>query len=693
MGYPHSLMVCEQGNLAFITVNDAATRQYGYSKDEFLALNFEDLFPREDLQQFLKSLLNIQPGNNKIIQSKHQNKSGVIFDIELTIQSSEFNGKEAYLFTAVDKSKRKSTEELIKTSEENFRTIFEEGKFGIVLVDANFAYIQVNPAFASMVGYSVEELISNSYTNLTHPDDLPENQRNAEALWRGEIPYYKTEKRYIRKDGRGVWAYIAVSLIRDNEGMPRYYLTIIEDITERKRAAEAFKEKTKELEGYFNSSLDLLCIADTDGNFLRLNPEWEHVLGYPVEELEGKRFLDFVHPQDLDPTLQAISVLSSQEKILNFTNRYRSRDGTYKWIEWRARPQGSLIYAVARDITERKQAEKSSQESETNLQAILGSTNDIIASYDRDIRLVVYNKACSEVYRQLFGIEIYPGLRTLDLFPEAQRDFWVTNNARALAGEMFSAEFSLPGAGGELQFFESFYNPIRQGNEITGFSTFTRNITNRRQAEHALKESEFLLAKSQSVGQIGSYYFTIGSGKWISSKAMDDIFGIGSNYSRDINGWISLVHPEEKEIMLAYLSHYVIEQHNRFDYEYRIIRENDKQERWVHGLGELEFDKDGNPVKMIGTIQDITAQKAIEAALLETNVTFFTLIQSAAVAIFLLDLEGRVKLWNPAAERMFGWKESEVLGPRSPISKNPRKKNTCQSSTESNRGKRLPMLK
>lgn len=130
---------------------------------------------------------------------------------------------------------------------------------------------------------------------------------------------------------------------------------------ERQQAEEALRRKTSELENFFEINLDLLCIADTDGYFRKLNPEWEHTLGYPLPELEGKRFLDLVHPADLPATLEAVAQLAAQQKVINFVNRYRCKDGSYRWIEWRSVPAQELIYAAARDITARKETEQALQ--------------------------------------------------------------------------------------------------------------------------------------------------------------------------------------------------------------------------------------------------------------------------------------------------------------------------------------------
>jgi PAS domain S-box-containing protein len=153
-----------------------------------------------------------------------------------------------------------------------------------------------------------------------------------------------------------------------------------QEITERKKTVEALQEKTEEVDTFFNTALDLLCIADTDGHFRRLNPQWEVTLGYSLSDLEGRRFIDFVHPDDKKATLQQISHLQSQGFILNFINRYRCRDGTYRWIEWRSILHGKLLYAAARDITENRKAEEEIKESGRKLIAAMGAIIESISA-------------------------------------------------------------------------------------------------------------------------------------------------------------------------------------------------------------------------------------------------------------------------------------------------------------------------
>jgi len=126
----------------------------------------------------------------------------------------------------------------------------------------------------------------------------------------------------------------------------------------KKVAEESLQQKSEELDQFFNVSLDLKCIANTDAYFLRLNPAWEKTLGYTLEELMANPFLELVHPDDLSRTREAVSTLGYQQKVISFENRYRCKDGTYRWLEWISAPAGKLIYAAARDVTERKHAEE-----------------------------------------------------------------------------------------------------------------------------------------------------------------------------------------------------------------------------------------------------------------------------------------------------------------------------------------------
>jgi len=148
---------------------------------------------------------------------------------------------------------------------------------------------------------------------------------------------------------------------------------------------------------------------------------------------------------------------------------------------------------------------------------------------------------------------------------------------------------------------------------VTGTLSTARDITDSKQTEKALAENERLLRESQKVAHIGSYSTDLITRTWQATPEIHEIFGIDETYPHTLEGWAGFIHPDSREKLFEY--HLQVEAaKKRFDHEYKIIRINDGAERWVHGLGEIEFDNQSNPVRMIGTIQDITERKRLEEA-------------------------------------------------------------------------------
>ncbi len=110
----------------------------------------------------------------------------------------------------------------------------------------------------------------------------------------------------------------------------------------------------KKLERLFDLSLDMLCIAGADGYFKVVNPAFTHVLGYEAEELLERRFIEFIHPDDVESTLAAMEQLRQDQPVIDFENRYVCKNGSYRWLAWRSAPEDDMIYAIARDVTEKK---------------------------------------------------------------------------------------------------------------------------------------------------------------------------------------------------------------------------------------------------------------------------------------------------------------------------------------------------
>ena len=204
----------------------------------------------------------------------------------------------------------------------------------------DYEYLAVNATFEKLTGLDAASLLHRTIRQV-----VPGFEKTGSDWIRifGEVALGGGEREFEQfSEPLGKWFRVHVY-----SAERLYFTTLFLDVTESKKQAE-------ELEGFFRVNLDLLCIADIDGNFVKTNAAWGEILGYSSEELDGNRFLDFVHPDDLPATLDAMSALGEGTKVMNFVNRYRCKDGSYRFIEWRSHPKGRLIYAAARDITEHR---------------------------------------------------------------------------------------------------------------------------------------------------------------------------------------------------------------------------------------------------------------------------------------------------------------------------------------------------
>lgn len=157
------------------------------------------------------------------------------------------------------------------------------------------------------------------------------------------------------------------------------------------RMTSRLRASIEELDRYFTYSLDLLCICDISGIFRRLNKEWESTLGYPVSELIGHNFMEFVYSEDHSKTLEQLEKLGKNQEVLNFVNRYLHKDGSFRWIEWRSFSYGNLVYAVARDITQRVENEKEMRRMNDELEKRVAERTENLTLINKELESFSYS--------------------------------------------------------------------------------------------------------------------------------------------------------------------------------------------------------------------------------------------------------------------------------------------------------------
>ena len=351
-----------------VYTNSIFERMFGYAQDEMLGKHVSivnapsEKKPEETAKEIMAEINDTGSWKSEVNNIK---KDGATFWCYANVSVFD-HSKYGRVLVAIhtDITARKQAEEDILEQKNLSQKYLQIAGVMMVVLNAAGEITLINRKGLDILGYQDEqELVGRNWFDVILPKNMvAEVKLVFNQLMSGSIQsveYY--ENAVLKKNGETRIVAFHNTVFRDKEGKPSGILSSGEDMTDRKRIADALQTKTEELERYFSSSLDLLCIADTDGNFRRLNPEWEQTLGYSLADLEGKRFLDLVHPDDMAATLAAVAKLEAQDKVFNFENRYRCKDGSYRWIEWRSVPIGKLIYAAARDVTARKRAEEEKQ--------------------------------------------------------------------------------------------------------------------------------------------------------------------------------------------------------------------------------------------------------------------------------------------------------------------------------------------
>ena len=279
----------------------------------------------------------------------------------------------------------------LAATEARFRTLFETMAQGMVTQNAEGVIENANAAAEKILGLSRAQLEGRTSVDLSwqvtdaNGQALPGDQHPANLAQSTGLPVRNTlmsvfnpvlnERRWILVD----------SMPEFTEGSPvpvRTHTTFT-DIHDRMLAERSLQERTQEFEEFFQLALDLLCITDAQGRFLRANAAWSLALGCSAHDLLGHQLIEFIHPNDVEATQAAIDVLAEGHTVAGFINRCRMQQGEYRTIEWRASPHGGRIYAAATDITERIKDEELRESQRRSLEFIIES--DISGYWDWDL--------------------------------------------------------------------------------------------------------------------------------------------------------------------------------------------------------------------------------------------------------------------------------------------------------------------
>ena len=393
------------------------------------------------------------------------------------------------------------------------------------------------------------------------------------------------------------------------------------------------------------------------------------LLGYtPQDFLSSEVSLtDLIHPHDADVAERLFS-LEKANGSHAFNIRLRHADGRIRCIRGNYRNKvarnGEVILHLKLQDAKSLWKSPSRERLPANLRALLSNTDDFIFFKDRNHVFTAASKNMTAALDPVLQGPHLLGLTDYDLFPEKYADIYYRLEKQVFSGVPVASEVhESQTVDGRLVWLDNRKYPIKNDRgEIIGLFGVVRDVTERMKAEQALRLSEESLNEAQRIAGLGSYVLDIPAGTWTSSEVMDTLFGIGKDYERTVAGWTNLLHPEDRVRMTAYLEEEVIGRGQPFNREYRIVRQNDQMERWVWGLGRLEYGAEGQPVIMHGTIQDITERKMAEHALRESQELLELLVENAPVSLSMFDTKMRYLAVSHRSRMDFGLGDREVIG-------------------------------
>ncbi len=321
------------------------------------------------------------------IDVRYRHKNGSVVWINTTGRVIEWDNDIPIRMVGchIDISDRKNTEQTLEISEETFKNAFEYSPIGMVLVSVKGRFLKVNQSICDMLGYTREELITKTFQEITHPDDLEADLALLQKTLDNEINTYQLEKRYIKKDGTHITILLHVALIRDKEGVPLYFVSQIKDITERKRAEKMLRESERRWIFASEGSGGGIWDLDLVNNTVFHSKQCLSMIGLEEHEFSNipGQWTERVHPEDRERYVADVKAyIDGKSDFYSNQHRVLCKDGTYKWIldrgkviEYDENKMPARIIGTHTDINDQKQQEQRLRET---LDVVSGQNNRLL---------------------------------------------------------------------------------------------------------------------------------------------------------------------------------------------------------------------------------------------------------------------------------------------------------------------------
>ncbi|MHC4497858.1 MAG: PAS domain S-box protein, partial [Planctomycetota bacterium] len=661
--------VSEEHGARFLDCNERTLELFGCThRDQIVGKSPVDFSPprqpdgQESIEKASKLAGAVMEGRPQRFEWEHCRPDGTTFWVEVALNRIDLEGKPFMQAIVHDITEHKEAEEALAESEGRFRALYEQAAVGVSQVETKTGrYLKVNRKYCDIVGYSPEEMMSRSFQEITHPEDLPKDLDNMKKLLQGDIREFGMEKRYLHKSGEIVWVSLSVSAMWGAGEEPNWHIAVVEDITERRGAEESLRENEERWRSLTSNTNDIILILDIEGNILYTNRV------YPPHEMKnvaGHSIFEFMSEESNEVTRESIKKLLRGEgpQTLETAVRLSESDTAHfevKYVPMLANGEVDKIIAVAKDITERKQVEEARQESELRFRQLVENVREVFWMENAEGTELLY---VSPAYEQIWGRscqEFYenPKVWLEAIHPDDRQRVEDAFSKRRNDGT-YSEEFRIVRPDGSVRWIWDRGVLIHDDSgNLYRVAGIAEDITERARAEEALKESEekyrMLIENTDAVI---NFFDAEGRFVFLNSQSAKNL---GKKVKDIIGKSIYDVFPEVADFHMQSFTKIMNERKGAL---FEDLFELPDEKRWFSSNLQPVIDKEGNVRGVQIVSYDITERKQAEEQLRSSEEKYRVLFEGHAEPVTILDRDGIVLMVNSAGARNIGMSQEESVG-------------------------------
>jgi diguanylate cyclase (GGDEF)-like protein/PAS domain S-box-containing protein len=663
-----------------LSVNRTFCEMLGYTEQEFLALPFDALLHPDEADAIRLARDKVLCGELKASTMERRYRcrdSRWIWGQVTTTAVSRGSGRPSYTIAIMrDITARRIAEDGLRASEERFRATFEQAPFAIAHAAPDGAWLRINRRFIDMFGYRLDELAGLTWNDLNHPDEIATRERNVRRLAAGEAETITREKRYLRRGGIEFWGQVTLSAVRHRDGSIDYFVASIEDITERRGAADAMRDSEARFRSLIEFSADWYWEQDAQLRFTVMSGGAVASRDLAADDYLGRHLWDMPWLPGTDESEWKAhrAQVARHEPFRDLVLSRLASDGTVRHVSISGEPvfaaDGSFrgYRGVSSDVTHRVAFERRLQEREIEnrlLAEIVAQSQDAIVTRDFDNLIVTWNTGATRLFGHAASEAI--GRNATELLAADPSPENVARHVERLrAGVSLTRRTRSRTADGRLLEVEVSLSPLRDAEgRLIGQITISRDLTARIETEQALRESEArnrLLAGvvDQTTEAIITKDLENRVLTW--NRGATALFGytaeeaIGKNIS-------TLVIPgaDAERVASAVADTRAGRTHSRFEAR----RARNGRTFDVEVSYSPLYSAEGEHIGEISIARDITSRLSAERALRSSEARsrlLAAVVEQSAEAIVIKDLDNIILSWNAGAERMYGWSQAEAVG-------------------------------